>query len=141
MYSTKSFNTAKQCFGNLQNYNNANDYLLHKKQRLLKFNHNIKYKNTYDYYYLNRQNLPIKQFNTSNLIYNLYSQENLQNVNVLTNSNGQVNPYINPSLNPFYKYYKIDPLGELFGNTQCGINNFVNYMEPVCVSFNNHVIT
>ena len=27
-----------------------------------------------------------------------------------------------------YNYYIIDPSGNLFGNTQCGINNFLNYL-------------
>ena len=29
---------------------------------------------------------------------------------------------------PFYFYYTIDPLGELFGKTPCGILNYTNYM-------------
>jgi hypothetical protein len=134
MYSNKFFNNGKQCFGNLKTLDNTSDYLQKKKRRLVNFNYDAKYKDTYDFYYLNRHNVPMKQLNTTNLIYNLYSKENLQNVNVLTNKNsGQVNPYINPSLGPFYKYYKIDPLGQLFGNSQCGINNYVHYMEPDCL--------
>jgi hypothetical protein len=40
-----------------------------------------------------------------------------------------ISPSINPTLQPFYYYYNIDPNGELFGNTQCGINNYTNFME------------
>jgi hypothetical protein len=29
---------------------------------------------------------------------------------------------------PFYFYYTIDPLGELFGKTSCGTLNYTNYM-------------
>lgn len=31
---------------------------------------------------------------------------------------------------PFFNYYKIDPRGALFGNSQCGILNYTNYMVP-----------
>ena len=40
----------------------------------------------------------------------------------------------------FYNRYIIDPSGQLFGNTQCGVNNFLNYLvynpPPVSVSDN-----
>ena len=64
--------------------------------------------------------------NKSNLIINLYSKENLEGVNVLSisNTNGDILPCI-----PFYENYIIDPSGELFGNTSCGINNFTKYSE------------
>ena len=29
---------------------------------------------------------------------------------------------------PFYLTKTIDPVGELFGNTDCGVNNFTRYM-------------
>lgn len=29
---------------------------------------------------------------------------------------------------PLYQYYRIDPDGELFGNTPCTINNYLNYV-------------
>ena len=106
---------AKPTFGNLQYDLSASDYLIIKKQRILG---NKRF---------------INKFNTKNLIYNLYSKENLLYVNTLSNNVGQTNPYINISLKPFYKYYNIDPKGELFGNSTCGINNFTKYMEPDCI--------
>ena len=107
----------KPTFGTLQQDLSSSDYLQLKKKRVL-----------------NKANFSSLSLNRSNLIYNLYSKENLKDVTVLTSSDSDSkNPYINPSLSPFYKYYKIDPVGELFGNSQCGINNFTKYMEPNCI--------
>jgi len=36
-----------------------------------------------------------------------------------------------------YTKYTIDPKGELFGNTSCGLNNYVNYMvltDPLIIA-------
>ena len=54
----------------------------------------------------------------------------LQNVCVVNNNNtGNCAYTIDPSLN-FYLNYTIDPSGVLFGNTECGINNFENFWVP-----------
>jgi hypothetical protein len=37
-------------------------------------------------------------------------------------------PVIINSTTVFYKQYAIDPLGQLFGNTPCGILNYTKYM-------------
>jgi hypothetical protein len=84
--------------------------------------------------------------NKSNLIISQYTKENLNNICTVQ----PLIPYKNPSLcgvensclpcqnnnsviiNPsdvFYEKYQIDPLGELFGNTQCGELNYTQYME------------
>ena len=51
-------------------------------------------------------------FNNSDLNINLFTKMNLENVTVIS-SNGV-----------------IDPSGVLFGNTECGINNFENFLVP-----------
>jgi len=52
----------------------------------------------------------------------LITKLNLMDVNV-------VQP-VDMSMNSIpYLYYNIDPSGQLFGNTVCGINNFLNYLE------------
>ena len=52
----------------------------------------------------------------------------LKDVPVIEDFSGNVVPStINTVVNPYLRY-NIDPSGNLFGNTVCGINNFVNYM-------------
>ncbi len=76
-------------------------------------------------------------FNTSNLAANLYTKECLLDVCVVSdisnNSCGPKIPIIDAAVsktNPLYFRYFIDPKGELFGATPCGVNNYVNYMIP-----------
>ena len=66
------------------------------------------------------KNIPYKSINTANLNINLITELNLKNVNVLQTYDMSSNPYF---------YYDIDPSGQLFGNTVCGTNNFLNYLE------------
>lgn len=114
MSSIFNITYAKPTFGTLQQDLSAGDYLQLKKKRVL-----------------TKANISTLSLNRSNLIYNLYSKENLKDVTVISSDSG--NSYINPLYKPFYKYYKIDPNGELFGNSQCGINNYTKYMEPDCI--------
>jgi hypothetical protein len=60
---------------------------------------------------------------------NLITKEDLAGVTVIETFPGGVSPTtIDPNLNtPFYENYTIDPKGELFGNTCCGINNYLLY--------------
>jgi len=78
-----------------------------------------------------------KWFKTTNLISNLYTKENLKGVcvvqNTLNNSCSHNIPAIDATTsktNPLYYNYVIDPNGELFGSTPCGLNNYVNFMKP-----------
>ena len=95
----------------------------------------------------------ILPFNKSDLIVNLYSKMNLEYVCTMINGFPCINPElsdvscsgsiipkcssnacnsaktINPlSTNPFNWNNTIDPVGELFGNSQCGIENYTEYM-------------
>jgi len=88
-------------------------------------------------------NIPI---NKSNLIIGQYSKENLKDICTVQKIDPSVSPkpcgltlpcnpcqinspvVINPSsTNPFYFTYQIDPLGQLFGKSQCGELNYTQY--------------
>jgi len=62
---------------------------------------------------------------------NLTTKEDLQGVNVIETFPDGISPTtIDPNITtPFYQNYTIDPRGELFGNTCCGINNFLLYRK------------
>jgi hypothetical protein len=98
-----------------KNVNSESNLLMLKKANTLKFNSFI------------------SNFNKSNLYINLYTKLNLKRVCTITNlSNNNCPIAITQNvpaitLEPFSNYV-IDPSGNLFGNTPCGINNFVNYM-------------
>jgi hypothetical protein len=121
---------AKPAFGTAQPLFYQSDYLNIKKRQILsKIRCNPNW--GYDYYYLvNKPSQP--EINPFSLVYNLYSKENLCDVNTLAYNNNLNVPVtkINPLSTPLYKYYTIDPQGQLFGNTQCGELNYVNYMQP-----------
>lgn len=64
----------------------------------------------------------------TNLYINLITKLDLKGVSVVADFSGNVVPTtINASANPYLRY-NIDPSGNLFGNTVCGFNNYVNYM-------------
>ena len=68
-------------------------------------------------------------FNSGDLEVNLYTVENLVNVNNViqgTPPGAIINSY-DSSFN--FINYRVDPCGQLFGNTQCGVGNFVNYLQ------------
>lgn len=129
---------AKPTFGTVKPLLYSSDYLNLKKTREIRRESLInKYKNygSYENHYLSHQYSYRNKFDRYNLIYNLYSQENLNHVaTVGTGINTETPPSIatkiNPTLKPFYQFYNIDYKGELFGNSQCGELNYVNYVEP-----------
>jgi hypothetical protein len=99
-----------------KNVNSQSNLLMLKKANTLKFNSFI------------------SKFNKSNLYINLYTKLDLEGVCTISNlsNNCPISittdvPAINPD-KPTFSNYVIDPSGNLFGNTPCGINNFVNYM-------------
>lgn len=68
--------------------------------------------------------------NTANLYVNLLSKENLLGVPVVSTASDNISPaLVDVTKNPFYSYYTIDPQGRLFGNTLCGQNNYVHYLQ------------
>uniref|UniRef100_A0A6C0EWA2 Fibronectin type-III domain-containing protein n=1 Tax=viral metagenome TaxID=1070528 RepID=A0A6C0EWA2_9ZZZZ len=75
--------------------------------------------------------------NESNLIAGLYTQSDLSGVAVICDVSGDacITPTAIDSSNvPFYEHYLIDPDGQLFGNTPCGITNFTKYMTLPSIS-------
>ena len=82
---------------------------------------------------LNRANnlkyYPCKNFfNKANLNINLITKLDLKDVPVIANFSGNAVPTtITQSAIPFLDY-NIDPNGFLFGNTICGVNNYVSFM-------------
>jgi hypothetical protein len=103
-----------------KNVNSESNLLMLKKANTLKFNSFI------------------SKFNKSNLYINLYTKLDLKDVCTISNlsNNFPISitrdvPAINP-VEPTFSNYVIDPSGNLFGNTPCGINNFVNYMVYNC---------
>jgi hypothetical protein len=103
-----------------KNIGSENNLILLKQANLLK------YYSTY----------PIV-FNNYNLYSNLITNLDLSGVSVMSNMITNISPTkINISDEP-YLSYNIDPNGNLFGNTICGINNFVDYMVYDSSDINN----
>jgi len=99
-------------FGKFKESISASDYTRIQKIKAQKLNYNIfgNIINPYDLYV------------------NLISKLDLSGVSVIqSNENFSSPTSINTSSVPFIDY-TIDPSGELFGNTVCGINNYVEYM-------------
>jgi hypothetical protein len=71
----------------------------------------------------------LNSINKTNLYINLITKLDLENVPVIADFSGNVVPTeIDATNTTPYLTYNIDPSGNLFGNTLCGLNNYVNYM-------------
>jgi len=130
----RSFKNTASCktFGQFKEPDDAGNYILNKKAKatfcganncipsttvntqqnllLLKKSNALKYYNCFN------------SFNKANLNINLLTALDLKYVTVLNKTT---------SNNPLYAIilsYQLDPKGELFGNTPCGLTNFTNYM-------------
>ena len=104
-------------------------------------------------------------FNKSDLIVNLYSKMDLQDACTMINGFPCIDPELSEiecsestiptccsnacsgtktisvnSTNPFNWNNTIDPVGELFGNTKCGIQNFTHYMTLSPPSTTNNLV-
>ena len=140
--------SAKPTFGTLQQNLYQSDYINRKKGIIVFCKRecickNIKVAPSYDMknsfnigFRVNRLNS--LRNNKSNLIISQYTKENLKNVCTVSpiivpalenhcQNNGPV--IIDPlnSTSPFYNDYIIDPLGQLFGKSQCGELNYTEY--------------
>jgi hypothetical protein len=139
-------NNGVTTFGVFKEPQSSGDYILNKKAKTVYCNPNIcipiknvgsqsnlnmlKLSNYLKYY--NCKN----SFNNRNLNVNLITQLNLMDVPVLQNNITLACPTtMTKTSNVIDKdppyIYTIDPSGNLFGNTTCGINNYVGYMEPL----------
>lgn len=139
----RSFNnfSAKSAFGVNKESNGAGDYILKKKARATycassrcppRYNLNtqgeLNLLRTAKYIDMNNNRL---SFNKNNLNINLVTKLDLTNVCVIEDASGNVcadNGIIYIDIPNFYNRYIIDPSGQLFGNTSCGVNNFLNYL-------------
>jgi hypothetical protein len=78
-------------------------------------------------------NGPSSYYNQMDLISGLYNSIDLTNVtSVCAGADADtcitVTGIDNNNCPPLYQNYRIDPDGELFGNTPCTINNYLNYV-------------
>lgn len=71
-----------------------------------------------------------KPYSNLSLNSNLFSTMNLEPICAINKLETNTCPdtKINPSFD-FYKNYVIDPNGSLFGKSECGLNNYLNYRE------------
>jgi hypothetical protein len=141
-YSGKT-TSGKEAFGNFVETKDAGDYIQNKKNRHTTIctkstcvpktsvasqgDYLLRKKAIYNYYYSNIDNI---QSIKTDLNYGLVSKMVLSGVSVIQNNETGTSPStLNPTLStPPYFNYTIDPSGNLFGNTICGINNFENYV-------------
>jgi len=149
---------AKPAFGTLKQVVYQSDYLERKKalRTVCTSQANCgQIKNAKSYKQINEynegfrlkqaRNCTILPFNKSNLIINLYSKMDLKYSCPLINGFPCINcsDTMNPSCcinackasktisntdKAFNWFHTIDPVGDLFGKTQCGIENYTNYM-------------
>ena len=127
---------AKPTFGTLRENLYQSDYINRKKRGLAYCNSSSRY-NSYHFKLGCKRRIAFP-VNKSNLIIGQYSKENLKDVCTVTsfakvpvycdcssNEIACIPVMINPTVT-FYENYVIDPLGELFGNSQCGELNYVS---------------
>ena len=143
---------AKPAFGTLKQVVYQSDYLERKKalRTVCTSQANCgQIKNAKSYKQINEynegfrlkqaRNCTILPFNKSNLIINLYSKMDLKYACPLINGFPCTNPTscldackasktISNTDKAFNWFHTIDPVGDLFGKTQCGIENYTNYM-------------
>lgn len=69
-------------------------------------------------------------FNTANLNINLFTALDLTDVSVVLDATTNTCPTTidYADIPNFYTRYVIDPSGQLFGNTNCGLDNFLTYL-------------
>jgi hypothetical protein len=126
------------CFGANRESVDAGNYIQKKKARATYCNSNVcikKNTGTYENYNLLRGAQQLDKcglpFDKYDLNRNLFTQLDTSGLCVLRDaSNNACATTVDPSLN-IYDSYIIDPSGVLFGNSFCGINNFVNLMDPI----------
>jgi hypothetical protein len=132
---------AKPTFAQVIEPLGAGDYILKKKTRYTFCSPNICHPNknikTYEKYYgLNYGNRILfnknNKFNKTQLYYNLYTKLDLSDLSgntpfIFDLSYNTFPALINNTDTPYLEY-NIDPSGVLFGNTTCGINNYLNYV-------------
>lgn len=132
-------------FGKFKESKYSSDYIKNKRNKEILCNYSsdcIKNKRNEEILCNNKKckvsggaSCDIYPFNKRDLTVNLYSRLDLQNVktickgtNICDNSSMSTNIAITDV--PLYQYYIIDPNGSLFGNSECGANNYTEYIVP-----------
>ena len=145
-HAFQPISSAKSTFKELKEPQYASDYITNKKAHISYCNNNCKKISTLckkkwseGDYLLYKKGRDAKlsillgtTFDTTELYGGLMTYEDLMDVSVIQNNITSDSPTLIHPLNvPFYQYYNIDPNGVLFGNTPCGVNNYVKFMEPM----------
>ena len=140
-YSGKT-SSGREAFGNFSTTNHAGDYIKNKKNRHTTIcskstcvpktsvanqgDYLLRKRAIYNYY---NSDTDITQSIKTDLQYGLVSKMVLSGISVIkNNTTGESPTTLNPSVSTPYFQYTIDPSGNLFGNSICGINNFENYV-------------
>ena len=136
-------NLAKASFEKVQKGTTSGDYLKNKKSKLAYCNNQscggkMSRVTSYDQKNLFENGKYLDSINNDSpnpnhkydLINNLYSKMDLAGTHVVTDVSNNEPTCIDISLIPFYESYNVDPDSSLFGNSECNINHFVNYMVP-----------
>lgn len=129
---------ASSTFAKIKPTQNTSDYISNKKSKYMFCSPNICHPNknigtSSHFLQLKKANqlayYPCSQFDKTKLYVNLYSKLLLNSdIPVITDISGNISPTeIDPNTAPYLRYI-IDTNGDLFGNTPCGYNNYVNYM-------------
>lgn len=133
--------SAKPTFAKVNEPLEANEYITSKKAKYTFCAPNICHPNKNVYSQSNLLLLrkanslifnPYRKFDKTQLYTNLYTKLDLSdlsgNIPVISDLSGNIFPVtINTTITP-YLTYNIDPSGVLFGNTPCGINNYLNFV-------------
>jgi hypothetical protein len=133
-------NSAKSAFAQFKESSYASDYTTQRKIKssFCKPDYCRPNKNLYsqsNYMLIKKANnilLHPCDINKSQLYINLITKMDLSgNIPIVEDLNTNTYPvFIDENVTRPYLKYHIDPSGNLFGNSVCGINNFENYIVP-----------
>jgi hypothetical protein len=132
-----NYSNGNRTFGNFSSLKNASDYIenISSKRQTTNRNDCITFKNISNQgQFLKLKNVKISRknkffsFNKANLNMNLVNRLNLNNVCVIKSNSGSCPTDISLNNVPYLTYI-IDPSGNLFGDSVCGLNNYTNYLE------------
>ena len=132
-----SGNNGNSAFGKAQGSLNVSDYISSKKAKYINYPNRSCNSNRNVFSQSNQilqkkvsimKYNPFVNFNKSNLYINLYTKLDLTDVCPIYSDLSGCNTDINGTTPLDIYEYEIDTSGNLFGNTTCTINNFVNYM-------------
>lgn len=126
----------RETFGQLNSGDTSGDHIRTKNvqtiycnpsrcTRVSNYNELNALRNSFRAKYLSNKNTIQSQKN--GLVSGLYTELDLNSVNVMSNSTTNVSPTSISLTSIPYLDYNIDPSGKLFGNNLCGLNNFINY--------------